>query len=93
MVLEEFDTTMGTIPFFNDLFIQVGYVTLFVSAFPLVSFRGSAANQPSLSLYCWQAPLLAYISNWVEIKSGGYQLLYMYQRPLPVGSHSVSGVK
>ncbi len=56
--LEEYDPSLGTLEDYAQIFIQYGYVTLFVAACPL-------------------APFLAYISNYIEVRSDGWKLLYM----------------
>ena len=58
--METYDPLMGALEDYAELIIQYGYVTLFVSAFPL-------------------APLLALISNYVEIRMDGSKLLYNFR--------------
>lgn len=54
--LEEYHPARGVLEDYAQIFIQFGFVTLFVSACPL-------------------APLLAYASNYIEIRADGYKLM------------------
>mmetsp|Transcript_21771 Transcript_21771/g.36403 ORF Transcript_21771/g.36403 Transcript_21771/m.36403 type:complete len:780 (+) Transcript_21771:27-2366(+) len=38
---------------------------------------------------CPIAPMLAYISNYAEIRLDGYKMLYLTKRPLPVGAEDI----
>ncbi len=55
--MDEYDPMLGTLEDYSELSIQLGYVTLFVAAFPI-------------------APLFAYVSNVIEIRSDGFALLH-----------------
>jgi ABC-type multidrug transport system fused ATPase/permease subunit len=68
--LEEYDPSLGTLGDYSQIFVQYGYVTLFVTACPF-------------------APLLAYISNWIEMRSDAWKLLRMNRRAVPVGAEDI----
>lgn len=67
---EPYDEMMGSLEDYAELSIQFGYVTLFVTAFPV-------------------APLLAYISNYIEIRVDGYKILWNHRRPIPQGAEDI----
>lgn len=56
--LEEYDPSLGVLQDYSQIFVQFGYVTLFVAACPI-------------------APLLAFLSNIIEMRSDGNKLLFM----------------
>merc|ERR1740130_2065086 len=70
LVQDEYDMMLGPLDDYAELLVQFGYITFFVTAFPL-------------------APLLALATNWVEIRSDGYKLVYVCRRPEACGAQNV----
>eukprot|EP01039_Chlorochromonas_danica_P003205 gene3205-3510_t len=68
--LEEYKPSLGVLEDYAQIFVQFGFVTLFVSACPI-------------------APLLAYISNYIEIRADGYKLMKFMRRVVPSGAQDI----
>lgn len=68
--LPEYDASLDILGDYGQIFIQYGYVTLFVAACPI-------------------APIMAYISNLIEIRSDGNKLLHLHRRVIPMGAQDV----
>lgn len=68
--LEEYKPSLGVLEDYAQIFIQFGFVTLFVSACPL-------------------APILAYLSNYIEIRADGYKLMKFMRRVVPSGAQDI----
>eukprot|EP01031_Cornospumella_fuschlensis_P028338 gene28338-34214_t len=68
--LEEYKPSLGVLEDYAQVFIQFGFVTLFVAACPV-------------------APMLAYIANYIEIRSDGYKLMKFMRRVVPTGAQDI----
>lgn len=58
----------------------------------LADFNEMATQFGYVTLFvgaCPIAPLLAYISNWLEVRSDGYRLLYLSRRAIPMGVEDI----
>lgn len=71
MRLEEYKPSLGVLEDYAQIFVQFGFVTLFVAACPI-------------------APMLAYFSNYIEIRADGYKLMKFmrYVCPLVVSMYN-----
>ena len=68
MMLGEFNPLMSMIAFYNELFIQYGFVTLFVAACPLVRQHSTSL----IFLHHWVGPLIYNMGSYGVI--GGWLL-------------------
>lgn len=68
--LPEYDISLDILGDYGQIFIQYGYVTLFVAACPI-------------------APLMAYISNVIELRSDGHKLFHLHRRVVPMGAQDI----